>query len=257
MTTAANSLVSVASLVSRLGQLKLAGMKKTLEIRLQQAGGKSMAYEEFLGLLLEDEFTNRMDNRNRDRLKAAHFPFEKGLEDFDFTFQPSIQKRDLLELATGNFLASHTNILFIGQPGTGKTHLSVALGLRALALGRKVLFVSLWEMLEGLSVSRADLSVTKKLHTFLKPDLLIIDELGYKSLPPQAVQDLFEILVRRYEKSSTIVTTNRNLVEWDKIFQDKTLTTALLDKFLHHSRVFEIKGDSYRRREQQHQKPLA
>lgn len=242
--------VSIAALHKRLTELKLAGMKKTLEVRLQQAGGDSVSYTEFLSLLLEDETLNRQDNRRKDLYRQARFPFEKGLEDFDFSFQPSLKKREILELATGNFLTTTTNILFIGQPGTGKTHLSVALGLRALSLGKTVLFTPLWEMLDSLQQSRADFSFAKKIQHFLKPDLLILDELGYKSLANQAVQDLFEVIARRYEKKAIIITSNRNLSEWDKVFLDKTLTTALLDRLLHHSQVIEIKGESYRRMEQ-------
>jgi len=248
--------VSIQSLQRRLSELKLAGIRKTLEVRLTQAGGDSMAYTEFLGLLLEDEVTNRQDNRRRELFRGAHLPFEKDISDFDFSFQPSINKKEIMELATGNFLGK-TNVIFIGQPGTGKTHLSVALGLRALSLGRTVLFTTLWDMLDILHQSRADYSFAKKTGYFLRPDLLILDELGYKSLTPQAVQDLFEIIGRRYEKKSTIITSNRNISEWDKIFLDKTLTTALLDRLLHHSFTIEIRGESYRMRDKKvKDKPL-
>lgn len=238
--------LSLASIHKRLTELKLAGMKKTLEVRLQQASGDSVSYTEFISLLLTDEITNRQDNKNKHLYKQAHLPFEKGLEDFDFSFQPSISKKEVLELATGNFLTTKTNILFIGQPGTGKTHLSIALGLRALSLSKTVLFTTLWDMIDVLHQSRADFSFQRKLHFYLKPDLLILDELGYKTLSPQSVQDLFEVIARRYENKPTIITSNRNISEWDKIFLDKTLTTALLDRLLHHSKVIEIKGESYR-----------
>lgn len=238
--------VSLSSIQSKLAQLKLAGMKKTLEVRLQQASGDSVSYTEFLTLLLEDEITNRQDNKRKDLFKTAHLPFEKDISDFDFTFQPSIRKKEILELATGNFLSTQTNVLFIGQPGTGKTHLSVSLGLRALSLGKKVLFTTLWDMIDILNQSRADFSFQKKIQSYLLPDLLILDELGYKSLSSQAVQDLFEVVARRYEKKSTIITSNRSVSEWDKVFIDKTLTAALLDRLLHHCNVIEIKGESYR-----------
>lgn len=241
-----DSTISLASIEKKLTELKLAGMKKTIEVRLSQAEGKEVSYSEFISLLLEDEGNNRRDNRRKQLYRKAHLPFEKGIEDFDFAFQPSIKKRDLLELATGNFLSTNTNVLFIGQPGTGKTHLSVALGLRALSLGKTVLFTTLWDMLDLLYQSRADFSFAKKMSDYTQPDLLIIDELGYKSLADQAIQDLFEVIGKRYEKKSTIITSNRNLSEWDKIFLDKTLTTALLDRLLHHCQMVEIKGESYR-----------
>lgn len=177
-----DSVVSIVSIQKKLSELKLAGMKKTIEVRLSTADGKDVSYSEFLSLLLEDEITNRQDNKRRNLYRRAHFPFEKGIEDFDFTFQPSIKKRDLLELSTGNFLQNATNILFIGQPGTGKTHLSISLGLRVLSLGKTVLFTSLWEMIDTLHQSKADYSFAKKVQDYLHPDLLIIDELGYKSL---------------------------------------------------------------------------
>lgn len=243
--------VTLEGMQKKLTRLKLAGMKKTLEVRLKQAQGDAVSYTEFLSLLLEDEFLNRQDNKRKGLYKRAHFPFEKGLEDFDFTFQPSIRKKEILELATGNFLTTKTNVLFLGQPGTGKTHLSVSLGISALSLGKTVLFTTLWEMLDHLHQSRADFSFQNKIHYFLKPDLLIIDELGYRNLTPQAVQDLFEIITRRYEKNAVIITSNRDLSEWDKIFLDKTLTTALLDRLLHHSHVIEIKGESYRMKSRQ------
>jgi DNA replication protein DnaC len=234
-----------AALQQRLSQLKLAGIRKTLDIRLSQAA-EGMGCSEFLGLLLEDELTNRQDNRKKELHRAAHFPFEKGVEDFDFTFQPGLKKQAVLELAAGRFLESKTNIIFIGQPGTGKTHLSVALGLRAISMGKTVLFTTLWDMLDNLQQAKADYSFARKALSYCRPDLLIIDELGYKALSPPAVQDLFEIIGKRYEQKSTIITSNRSIAEWDKIFLDKTLTTALLDRLLHHSQVFEIQGESYR-----------
>ena len=238
--------ISLPILQKRLSELKLAGIRNTLEIRLKQAEGDSMPYAEFLTLLIEDEMTNRGDNKRKKLYRKAHMSSAKSIEDFDFSFQPSIKKRELLDLATGNFLTTATNILFIGQPGTGKTHLATSLGLRALALNKTVLFTTLWDMLDTLHQSRADLSFQKKIQMYVAPDLLIIDELGYKPLSPQAVQDLFEIIAKRYEKKAIIITSNRSIAEWDKIFLDKTLTTALLDRLLHHCRVIEIKGESYR-----------
>lgn len=241
----------ILNLQQRLSKLKLAGMRNTLEVRLKQAEGEAMPYTEFLALLIEDEMTNREDNRRKKLYRKAHIPSAKGMEDFDFSFQPSIKKRELLDLATGNFLTTATNILFTGQPGTGKTHLATSLGLRALALNKTILFTTLWDMLDTLNQSRADLSFQKKIQMYVTPDLLIIDELGYKPLSPQAVQDLFEIVAKRYEKKAIIITSNRSISEWDKIFLDKTLTTALLDRLLHHCHVIEIKGESYRMRNKQ------
>jgi len=230
----------------KLKEYRLSGMIQTLEMRLQQATEDKLGYTEFLGLLLEDETNKRSDNKHARLYRGAHLPFEKDLEDFDFTFQPMLKKQDILELATLRFLDKKANILFLGQPGTGKTHLSVALALKALGYGKTVLFTSVWEMITQLQQSRADYSYQKKIQTYLKPDLLILDELGYRSMAESTVEDFFEIVSRRYEKGSIIITTNRAVNEWDKVFIDKTLTTAVVDRLLHHCSVIEIKGESYR-----------
>jgi len=240
------AIISEEELKRRLREFKLSGMVKTLELRLKQAEEDNMGCSEFLALLLEDEINQRTDNRRKRLYTSAHLPFEKGLEDFDFSFQPSIKKQEILELATCRFLEKKTNILFIGQPGTGKTHLSVALGLQALGYGKTVMFSSVWEMIQKLQASRADLSYQRKLGEYLKPDLLILDELGYRSMGEKTVEDFFEIVSRRYERGSIIITSNRSISEWDKVFIDKTLTTAVVDRLMHHCLIIEIKGESYR-----------
>lgn len=239
-------LLPTSVLEKKLREFKLSGMVGTLEIRIKQAQEEKLGYTEFLGLLLEDETNKRSDNRRRELYRGAHLPFEKGIEDFDFSFQPSIQKQEIRELATLRFIDKKSNILFIGQPGTGKTHLSVALALQALGQGKTVLFTSVWEMIGQLQQSRADLSYQKKIQFYLKPDLLILDELGYRSMAESTVEDFFEIVSRRYEKGSIIITSNRPVHEWDSVFIDKTLTTAVVDRLMHHASIIEIKGESYR-----------
>jgi len=240
------AIISEDELKRRLREFKLSGIVKTLELRLKQAQEDSLAYTDFLALLLEDEINQRTDNRRKRLYTGAHLPFEKGLEDFEFSFQPSIKKQEILELATCRFLEKKTNILFIGQPGTGKTHLSVALALQALGYGKTVLFTTAWDMINSLQQSRADFSYQKRVQQYLKPDLLILDELGYRSMAEKTVEDFFEIVSRRYEKGSIIITSNRSISEWDKVFIDKTLTTAVVDRLMHHCQVIEIKGESFR-----------
>jgi DNA replication protein DnaC len=232
--------------LKKLREFKLSGIARTIDVRLTKAISENLSHSEFLELLLEDEINQRSDNRRKRLYGGAHLPYEKGLEDFDFTFQPSVKKAEILELATGNFIAKHENILFIGQPGTGKTHLSVALGLKALGYGYTVLFTSVAEMITTLEQSRADLSYQRKIQLYTKPDLLILDELGYKTMAESTVEDFFEIVSRRYEKGSIIITSNRDFGEWDKIFIDKTLTGAILDRLVHHCHITHIKGESYR-----------
>jgi len=240
------SFLPTTEIEKKLRIFRLSGMVAALEVRCKQATEDNLGYTEFLGLLLEDETNKRADNKHARLYKGAHFPFEKGLEDFDFTFQPSLKKHEIMELSTLRFLDRKANILFLGQPGTGKTHLSIAIALKALDHGKTVLFSSVWDMINTLRQSRADYSYQKKIQTYLKPDLLILDELGYRSMAESTVEDFFEIVSRRYEKGSIIITTNRSINEWDKVFIDKTLTTAVVDRLLHHCSVIEIKGESYR-----------
>jgi DNA replication protein DnaC len=241
-----NDLNLTTTINRRLREFHLSGIAKVLELRVKQAQEDNLGYSEFLSLLLEDEANQRTDNKRQRLYRSAKLPFEKGIEDFDFTFQPSVKKKEVLELATGRFINLHQNILFIGQPGTGKTHLSVSLALKALGYGHTALFTTVWEMINQLQQSRADYSYQKKIQQYLKPDLLILDELGYRSMAESTVEDFFEIVSRRYEHGSIIITTNRQIQEWDKVFIDKTLTTAILDRLMHHCHPIIINGESYR-----------
>lgn len=236
----------MGDILSQLKKCNLAGMAKTVELRIAEAGEKNISHREFLDILLEDEKTNRDDNRRKRLYAAAHFPFVKRLDEFDFSFQPSIKKGQITELATCKFISAAENIIFIGPPGTGKTHLSVSLGLRALGYGNTVLCTTVWDMIATLQHSRADHTYKKKIEYYAKPDLLILDELGYKAMGETTVEDFFEIVSCRYEKKPTIITTNRDYQSWDKIFIDKTLTGAIIDRLIHHCHTITITGESYR-----------
>lgn len=227
-------------------KFNLAGMRKTLELRLEEASKQDLSYSEFLEILLNDETTNREDNRRKKLHRQAKFPFEKYLDDFDFKFQSSIKKGEVLELSNCKFIPKGENIIFVGQPGTGKTHLSVALGYKALSYGYTVLFTTVFDMISNLQQGRADHTYRKKIDFYLKPDLLILDELGYRSLGETTVEDFFEIVSKRYGKKSIIITSNRDFPEWDSIFFDKTLTGAIIDRLIHHCHSFTITGESYR-----------
>ncbi len=239
-------ILTAGTIVQKLKEFRLSGMSKTLEVRLREAETENLSYAEFLGLLLEDEANTRADNKQRKMYKSAKIPNAKDLSDFDFAFQPSINKREIYDLATCQFLTSKTNILFIGQQGVGKTHLSIALGLQALGYGKTVLFTTVWKMISDLQQSRADFSYHKRLQSYLKPDLLILDELGYRSMAESTVEDFFEIVSQRYEKGSIIITSNRPIAQWEKVFLVKPLTAAIVDRLMHHCRVIEITGESYR-----------
>jgi len=234
------------TLKSRLKEFKLSGMFNSLEERLSYAQDKSLSYLEFIELLLEDEFNNRSNNSYKKRFSKAKFSAHKTFEDFNLSFQPSIDKRTINDCLTCNFIREKKNIVFIGNPGTGKTHLSISIGIKALMKGFKVLFTQVSEMLQALNASRADNSYHQKVDYFLAPDLLILDELGFKKLPGYSADDFFEIISKRYEKGSVIITTNKTFEQWGDIFADGVLASAILDRIVHYSTVIKINGPSYR-----------
>ncbi len=221
-------------------------MYANLEERLSYAQEKSLSYLEFLTLLLEDELNNRRANSYRKRYSKAKLPAQKQIEDFDFSFQPSIDKRTINDCITCQFIRERRNIVFIGNPGTGKTHLAIAIAMKALLKGYQVLFSSVAEMLCQLNFGRADNSYYQKLDYYLRPDLLILDELGFKKLPSYSADDFFEIISRRYEQGSLIITTNKPFDKWGDIFTDQTMASAILDRVVHHSVIIQISGPSYR-----------
>lgn len=234
------------SLKTRLKSFKLSGIYNSLEERLSYAQKKSLGYGEFLELLLDDEYNNRRDNSYKKRYAKAKLPAYKSIEDFDFTFQPSINKKVINDCLTCQFINEKKNVVFIGKPGTGKSHLSIAFGLQALQKGHKVLFSSVSDMLNTLHTSKADNSYYQKINHYLLPDLLILDELGFKKLPEYNVSDFFEIISRRYEQGSLIITTNKEFEQWEDIFADTVLASAILDRVVHYSTIIKINGPSYR-----------
>ena len=236
----------MSTLKIRLRDFKLSGIYNSLDERLAYAQDKSLAYREFLELLMEDEYNNRRDNRHKKRYAKAKLPAHKTVEDFDFAFQLSINKKTINDCLTCNFIKERKNIVFIGKPGTGKTHLSVAISIKALLKGYKVLFTPVSEMLHNLNASKADNSYYQKVNYYLAPDLLILDELGFKKLPGYSADDFFEIISKRYEKGSLIITTNKSFENWGEIFSDQTLASAILDRVVHYSTIFKISGPSYR-----------
>ena len=233
---------------SRLREFKLSGMNQSLEERLSYAQEKQLSYTEFLELLLEDESNTRRANSYKKRYTKAKFPYAKMLEEFDYSFQPSIDKRAINDCATCQFISERKNLVLIGNPGTGKTHLSIGIGIKALGKGYKVLFTSVSEMLQNLHFAKADNTFYQKLRYYQLPELLILDELGFKKIPHYSADDFFEVISKRYEKASTIITTNKSFEQWGDIFSDNILASAIIDRIVYCCSVFKITGPSYRRK---------
>ena len=239
-----------SSLFKDLRNLKLSGIAKTLEVRNEQAIKEKLSYMEFLELLIEDEFANRKDNSYKKRFQKAHFPFSKTLEEYDFNFQPKLNRQEIYNLATCEFIRKKENVVFIGPPGTGKTHLSISIGIKALQQSYKVISTTVSDMMGALFESKADNSYAQKLKYYLSSDLLILDELGFRKLNEHIVDQFYEIISQRYEKGSLIITSNKTFDEWGNIFWDSILASAILDRIVHHSHLVLIKGESFRMREQ-------
>jgi len=237
------------SLIAKIRKLNLAGMAKTVDMRTSQAIKESLSYVEFLELLVNDEHLNRGRNRRDELIRRAKFPQHKTIEEFNFSWQPSINRQEIYGFGTCEFIRRRENIAFIGLPGTGKTHLSIAVGMKAIEQGYSALFTTLSGMMEELYLSRADNSFRQKLKKYTQPDLLIIDEFGLKKLNQTSVDDLYEVISKRYEINSTIITSNKEFNEWGSVLFDPILASAILDRFVHHCSFVTIDGDSYRMKE--------
>ena len=237
------------TLAAKIRKLNLAGMVKTVDMRAEQAVKEKLSYVEFLELLINDEHLNRGRNRRDELVRRAKFPQHKTIEEFNFTWQPNLNRQEIYGFGTCEFIRKRENIAFIGLPGTGKTHLSIAIGIKAIDQGYSVLFTTLSGMMEDLYLSRADNSFRQKLKKYVQPDLLIIDEFGLKKLNQTSVDDLYEVISRRYEINSTIITSNKEFSEWGNILFDPVLASAILDRFVHHCSFVSIDGDSYRMKE--------
>ena len=228
--------------------LRLSGLAETLEVRLHEAGINSLTHAEFLELILQDELLVREQRKIARRVKAACFRELKSLQDFDWSFNPSIKKKDILDLATGRFLNERRDVLMCAPPGTGKSHLVQAIGYHLIKLGHVVLYRSIFDVVRDFLHDEAMDGHDRVMSRYLKPDLLIIDDFGMKQLPKRSGEFLFEIVMRRYETRSTVMTTNRPLEDWGKLLGDVPTATAILDRFLHHAEIITITGKSYRLR---------
>jgi DNA replication protein DnaC len=228
-------------LIYKMKSIRLSAMTVKLPVRVQEATANELSYLVFLQNLVDDEIQVRRDRLLNKRLKQAKLPFMKTLDDFDFGFNPSINRQQIKQLATSAFVANHENILMIGPPGVGKTHLATAFSIEAIHKGFSVLYRSVFDIAADIARNHEQV-----IDQFLKPDLFVIDELGMKNLNSQASEIILEVIHRRYQRNSTVIATNRPIEDWGKIFGDNATASAILDRFLENVNLLKITGKSYR-----------
>ncbi|PTQ55019.1 MAG: Mobile element protein [Candidatus Carbobacillus altaicus] len=215
----------------------------------EEASKENISYVEFLDNLLQEEILAKNDRYVTLKTKQAHLPYHKTLDQFEFSFQPSIDEKRIRDLATLRFIEHQENVIFLGPPGVGKTHLSVALALKAISERYTVYFTTAHDLVQTLQIADRNNTIRKEMKMYTKPHLLIIDEIGYRKMEDEAAHFFFQIVSERYEKGSILLTSNKSYGSWGEIFGDNVLATAILDRLLHHSSTINIKGESYRIKE--------
>ena len=236
-------------LVTLLERMRMEHLAAQLDSVCEQAAKQELDLRGFLSQALETEWRGRQLRGIEARLKLARFPWVKTLEQFDFDFQPSVDRKVVRELAGLAFVERAQNVVLLGQPGVGKTHLAIALGVKAVEAGYAALFLTLETLMTRLTRAKHENRLERVLQQLTYPRLLILDEMGYLPLSREEASLFFRLLVRRYERGSLIVTSNKSFIDWGEIFNDQVLATAILDRLLHHATTVNIKGESYRLRE--------
>lgn len=227
-----------------LERLRLTRMAEVLDRACEEASRGEVSYLDFLDQLLQEEQGARYERTVAMKTKLAHLPYHKTMADFDYGFQPSVDKKQLAELLTLRFIEQSSNVVLLGPPGVGKTHVAVALAAAAISKGFTAYFVTMQRLIDYLSDGAEPASA--KMRIFLRPKLLVIDEVGYLPLDRQAANWFFELVSRRYEKGSIVLTSNKSYGDWASLFPDVAIASAILDRLLHHSTTISIRGESYR-----------
>jgi DNA replication protein DnaC len=232
-----------------LDRLKMDHLEAQLDAVCEQASQRQMDYKSFLVQALETEWQGRYQRGIEARLRMARFPWLKTLDQFDFDFQPSLDKRQVRELAGMSFVERAHNVILLGPPGVGKTHLAIALGVKAVEAGYSVLFLTLEALMTRLVKAFNENRLERSLQQLVYPKVLIIDEIGYLPLSNLEASLFFRLVARRYERASLIITSNKSYLDWGEVFNDPVVATAILDRLLHYSTNLNIKGESYRIKE--------
>jgi DNA replication protein DnaC len=230
-------------------KMKMDHLGSQVESLCEHASKRDLNYKEFLAEALELEWQGRHLRGVESRLAQARFPWVKTVEQFDFGFQPSVDRKVIRELSGLSFVDRAENVVFLGPPGVGKTHLAIALGVKAVEAGHRVLFLSLETLLSRLVRAKHENRLERQLQFLVYPKVLILDELGYLPMSREEASIFFRLLTRRYERASLVITSNKSFVDWGEVFGDHVLATAILDRLLHHATTINIKGESYRLKE--------